>query len=85
MQNDLLSVPFYHVFFHCFQGTKYKRLGICSVGRFKSFNMQFEELHARQSQWTIPDHELRDDLRLAIAEVLLPAYRSFINRFGYVE
>jgi exocyst complex protein 7 len=47
--------------------------------------MQFEELHARQSQWTIPDHELRDDLRLAIAEVLLPAYRSFINRFGYVE
>ncbi|CAN6330609.1 unnamed protein product [Urochloa humidicola] len=50
--------------------------------RFKSFNMQFEELHAKQSQWTIPDQELRDDLRLAIAEVLLPAYRSFINRFG---
>ncbi|RCV36142.1 hypothetical protein SETIT_7G295900v2 [Setaria italica] len=50
--------------------------------RFNSFNMQFEELHAKQSQWTIPDHELRDNLRLAIAEVLLPAYRSFINRFG---
>ncbi|CAL4896809.1 unnamed protein product [Urochloa decumbens] len=50
--------------------------------RFKSFNMQFEELHAKQSQWTVPDQELRDNLRLAIAEVLLPAYRSFINRFG---
>ncbi|WOL11871.1 exocyst complex component EXO70A1-like isoform X2 [Canna indica] len=50
--------------------------------RFKSFNVQFEELHQRQSQWTVPDQELREYLRLAIAEVLLPAYRSFIKRFG---
>nr|CAB3459446.1 unnamed protein product [Digitaria exilis] len=53
--------------------------------RFKSFNIQFEELHAKQSQWAIPDQELRDNLRLAVAEVLLPAYRSFVNRFGYVK
>ncbi|XP_020265076.1 exocyst complex component EXO70A1-like [Asparagus officinalis] len=50
--------------------------------RFKSFNIQFEELHIRQSQWTVPDPELRESLRLAVAEVLLPAYRSFIKRFG---
>ncbi|KAK9122880.1 hypothetical protein Sjap_012482 [Stephania japonica] len=50
--------------------------------RFKAFNMQFEELHQRQSQWTVPDSELRESLRLAVAEVLLPAYRSFIKRFG---
>ncbi|KAG6474215.1 hypothetical protein ZIOFF_068139 [Zingiber officinale] len=50
--------------------------------RFKSFNSQFEELHQRQSQWTVPDQELREYLRLAIAEVLLPAYRSYIKRFG---
>jgi len=50
--------------------------------RFKSFNMQFEELHAKQSQWVVPDQELRESLRLAVAEVLLPAYRSFIKRFG---
>ncbi|XP_017700044.2 exocyst complex component EXO70A1-like isoform X1 [Phoenix dactylifera] len=50
--------------------------------RFKSFNMQFEELHQRQSQWTVPDPELRESLRLAVAEVLLPAYRSFIKRFA---
>ncbi|XP_004303435.1 PREDICTED: exocyst complex component EXO70A1 [Fragaria vesca subsp. vesca] len=50
--------------------------------RFKTFNIQFEELHQRQSQWTIPDSELRESLRLAVAEVLLPAYRSFIKRFG---
>ncbi|XP_078154947.1 exocyst complex component EXO70A1-like [Carex rostrata] len=50
--------------------------------RFKSFNMQFEELHIKQSQWTVPDPELRESLRLAVAEVLLPAYRSFAKRFG---
>jgi exocyst complex protein 7 len=51
--------------------------------RFKTFNSQFEELHQRQSQWTVPDSELRESLRLAVAEVLLPAYRSFLKRFGY--
>lgn len=50
--------------------------------RFKAFNMQFEELHQRQTQWTVPDNELRESLRLAVAEVLLPAYRQFVKRFG---
>uniref|UniRef100_A0A5B6ZXT9 Exocyst subunit Exo70 family protein n=1 Tax=Davidia involucrata TaxID=16924 RepID=A0A5B6ZXT9_DAVIN len=50
--------------------------------RFKTFNIMFEELHQRQSQWTIPDNELRESLGLAVAEVLLPAYRSFVKRFG---
>ncbi|XP_044949451.1 exocyst complex component EXO70A1-like isoform X2 [Hordeum vulgare subsp. vulgare] len=50
--------------------------------RFKSFNMQFEELRAKQSLWIIPDQELRETLRLSIAEVLLPAYQSFVKRFG---
>ncbi|KAJ3671389.1 hypothetical protein LUZ60_007468 [Juncus effusus] len=52
--------------------------------RFKAFNMQFEELHMKQSQWTVPDPELRESLRLAVAEVLLPAYRSFVKRFGQI-
>ncbi|CAN4106933.1 unnamed protein product [Withania somnifera] len=50
--------------------------------RLKIFNAQFEELHQRQTQWAVPDTELRESLRLAVAEVLLPAYRSFIKRFG---
>ena len=53
--------------------------------RFKMFNSQFEELHVKQSQWTVPDTELRESLRLAVAEVLLPAYRSFVKRFGSVH
>ncbi|KAJ0102942.1 hypothetical protein Patl1_05851 [Pistacia atlantica] len=50
--------------------------------RLRTFNIQFEELHQKQSQWTVPDTELRESLRLAVAEVLLPAYRSFVKRFG---
>nr|GLL24675.1 exocyst complex component EXO70A1-like isoform X1 [Ipomoea trifida] len=50
--------------------------------KYKTFNASFEELHQRQSQWTIPDSELRESLRLAVAEVLLPAFRSFNKRFG---
>ncbi|KAK1322759.1 hypothetical protein QJS10_CPA02g01055 [Acorus calamus] len=50
--------------------------------RFRSFNMQFEELHQRQSQWTVPEAELRDTLKLKVAEILIPAYRSFYKRFS---
>ncbi|KAK1415821.1 hypothetical protein QVD17_31609 [Tagetes erecta] len=50
--------------------------------KFKTFNTQFEDIHQKQSQWTVPDSELRESLRLAVAEVLLPAYRSFRKRFG---
>lgn len=53
--------------------------------RFKTFNAQFEELHQRQSQWTVPDSELRESLRLAVAEVLLPAYAAFLKRFRHVS
>nr|KAJ0192109.1 hypothetical protein LSAT_V11C800447850 [Lactuca sativa] len=54
------------------------------LSSLKIFNGQFEELHQIQSQWTIPDTELRvrESIRLAIVEVLLPVYRSFIKCFG---
>ena len=49
--------------------------------RFKNFSLLLEELYNRQTQWTIPDTELREAVRLAVAEVLLPAYRSFLKRY----
>ncbi|KAJ7556873.1 hypothetical protein O6H91_05G102600 [Diphasiastrum complanatum] len=52
--------------------------------RFKNFNLLFEELHQKQTQWTIPDSELREAVRLAIAEVLLPAYRNFLRRYSSI-
>jgi exocyst complex protein 7 len=50
--------------------------------RFKNFTLTFEDLCQRQSQWTIPDNELREAVRLQIEEVLLPAYRSFLKRYS---
>uniref|UniRef100_A0ACD5Y3I2 Uncharacterized protein n=1 Tax=Avena sativa TaxID=4498 RepID=A0ACD5Y3I2_AVESA len=50
--------------------------------RFRSFNKQFEEVCQTQINWAIPDRELRDNLILAVAEILSPAYRSFVKRFG---
>ena len=53
--------------------------------RFKTFNMQFEELHQKLSQWTVPDTNLRESLRLAAAEVLLPSYRNSSNISGLLS
>lgn len=49
--------------------------------RFKSFNAVFEEVHRTQAMWFVPDTQLREELRISIAEKLLPAYRSFLGRF----
>ncbi|KAM0874946.1 hypothetical protein ACQ4PT_037111 [Festuca glaucescens] len=53
-----------------------------SVIKARSFNKQFEEVCETQINWAIPDRELRDNLILAVAEILSPAYRSFVKCFG---
>lgn len=54
--------------------------------RFKSFNTLFEEIHKVQSAWTVADDQLRTELRISIAEMVIPAYRSFLGRFQqYLE
>ncbi|BBM98606.1 exocyst complex component 7 [Marchantia polymorpha subsp. ruderalis] len=54
--------------------------------RFKSFNAAFEDVHKVQSSWIIPDPQLRDELRISIADKLLSAYRSFLGRYRtYLE
>jgi exocyst complex protein 7 len=49
--------------------------------RFKRFNAAFEEVYRTQTTWTVPDCELREELRISITEKLLPAYRSFQGRY----
>uniref|UniRef100_A0A5B6ZFX1 Exocyst subunit Exo70 family protein n=1 Tax=Davidia involucrata TaxID=16924 RepID=A0A5B6ZFX1_DAVIN len=49
--------------------------------RFKTFNAMFEEVHRTQATWLIPDMQLREELRISISELLIPAYRSFLGRF----
>lgn len=50
--------------------------------RFKSFNACFEEVYRIQTAWKVPDPQLREELRISISEKVLPAYRSFVGRFG---
>ena len=50
--------------------------------RFKSFNVAFEEIYRTQSTWIVTDPQLREELRIQISDMLIPAYRSFSARFG---
>ncbi|KAL6496919.1 hypothetical protein OROGR_028848 [Orobanche gracilis] len=49
--------------------------------RFRTFNVMFDEVHRTQATWFIPDTQLREELRISISEILVPAYRSFLGRF----
>ncbi|XP_024375198.1 exocyst complex component EXO70A1 [Physcomitrium patens] len=51
--------------------------------RFKSFNAAFEEVHKAQMSWVVFDEQLRDELRISISDKILPAYRSFLGRYGH--
>ncbi|XVF16148.1 hypothetical protein REPUB_Repub10bG0006600 [Reevesia pubescens] len=54
--------------------------------RFKSFNSMFDEIHKTQSSWVVSDKQLQSELRVSIAGVIIPAYRSFLGRFsGYLD
>ncbi|KAL6646225.1 hypothetical protein ACP70R_017833 [Stipagrostis hirtigluma subsp. patula] len=48
--------------------------------RARSFNAAFEELYRSQTAWKVSDPQLREELRIAVSERLIPAYRSFLSR-----
>ncbi|KAL3631706.1 hypothetical protein CASFOL_024690 [Castilleja foliolosa] len=50
--------------------------------RFKSFNTCFEDIYRTQTAWKVQDPQLREELRISISEKVIPAYRSFMGRFG---
>eukprot|EP00123_Amoebidium_parasiticum_P017003 comp23674_c0_seq2/m.40525 comp23674_c0_seq2/g.40525 ORF comp23674_c0_seq2/g.40525 comp23674_c0_seq2/m.40525 type:complete len:405 (-) comp23674_c0_seq2:309-1523(-) len=48
--------------------------------RFKGFNSEFEEMMARQVKYSVPDEELRSQLRALNIDLLVPAYKEFRNK-----
>ncbi|KAK4392846.1 Exocyst complex component EXO70B1 [Sesamum angolense] len=50
--------------------------------RFKSFNAMFDEIHKTQSNWVVGDEQLQSELRVSISNMVIPAYRSFLGRYG---
>ncbi|EPS69176.1 hypothetical protein M569_05589, partial [Genlisea aurea] len=52
--------------------------------RFKSFNAMFDEIHRTQAGWVVSDDQLQSELRVSISNMVIPAYRSFLGRYGQV-
>ena len=52
--------------------------------KLKLFNTQFEEICRLQSSWFVFDEQLREEIRIALEKILLPAYLNFIARFQSV-
>ncbi|OEL28060.1 Exocyst complex component EXO70A1 [Dichanthelium oligosanthes] len=46
----------------------------------KGFNAAFQELYRAQTAWKVPDPQLREELRIAVSERLIPAYRAFLGQ-----
>lgn len=49
--------------------------------RLVAFNGVFEKIKDVHSSWTIPDYQLREEVRRSMSEILVPAYRSFLEVF----
>nr|CAB3491006.1 unnamed protein product [Digitaria exilis] len=50
--------------------------------RFKQFNAAMDEIQRTQGSWVVSDEQLQSELRVSIAAVIVPAYRSFLGRFS---
>nr|XP_016449998.1 PREDICTED: exocyst complex component EXO70B1-like [Nicotiana tabacum] len=48
--------------------------------RLHSFYLAFDEAYKSQTGWSIPDCQLREDLRISISLKVIQAYRTFIGR-----
>ncbi|KAG9128778.1 hypothetical protein Leryth_009547 [Lithospermum erythrorhizon] len=45
------------------------------------FNSGFEEVYRIQSSWVIPDHKLKEQVKLSLARKIIPAYREFYDTY----
>ena len=52
--------------------------------KIKLFNTCFEEICEAQSSWVAYNDQMREDLRMSIMKLLLPAYGNFIGRLRNV-
>lgn len=48
--------------------------------RLQSFYLAFEEVYKSQTAWSIPDSQLREDLRISTSVKVIQAYRTFVGR-----
>ena len=53
--------------------------------KLKSFNTMFEDICREQCSWFVYDIQLREEMRISIEIILLPAYGNFVARFQNVQ
>ncbi|KAJ0105617.1 hypothetical protein Patl1_18903 [Pistacia atlantica] len=51
--------------------------------RCRGFNLAFEEVYKSQTQWSIPDSQLKEDLRISSSLKVIHAYRTFPGEKPY--
>ncbi|CAO2166494.1 unnamed protein product [Urochloa humidicola] len=66
--------------------------GLCAAGdaasrktireKIKNFYLSFEEVYRVQTAWSVPDDQLRDDIRISISLKVIQAYRTFVGRYS---
>ncbi|QCE01016.1 exocyst complex component 7 [Vigna unguiculata] len=52
--------------------------------KLKSFNTMFDDICKEQSSWFVFDEQLREEIRISLEKILLPAYGNFVGRFKNV-
>ncbi|KAF8102215.1 hypothetical protein N665_0200s0009 [Sinapis alba] len=47
----------------------------------RRFSDRFEEVYKRQTSWVVPDSKLRDEIKVSVAMMLIPAYSEFYKKY----
>ncbi|KAA8531584.1 hypothetical protein F0562_006293 [Nyssa sinensis] len=66
---------------HCSSTDLTRRTAVELRERLKTFNALFKKIHQTQAAWSVPNMQLRAELRVIIMQKLIPCYRGFIRRF----
>ncbi|KAL5559395.1 hypothetical protein UlMin_035606 [Ulmus minor] len=50
--------------------------------RLKAFNESFDDMYKKQSNWVVPDKDLREKTCQLIVQAIVPVYRSYMQNYG---
>ncbi|CAN1783026.1 Exocyst complex component EXO70I [Linum perenne] len=50
--------------------------------RLKTFNESLDEMYSKQSNWVVPDRDLREKTSQLIVQSVVPVYRSYMQNYG---
>ncbi|KAK3206617.1 hypothetical protein Dsin_020663 [Dipteronia sinensis] len=49
--------------------------------KLKLFNLSFDEICKTQTPWAVFDEQFREELKISVTKILLPAYGNFIGKY----